>query len=132
MGSIDHPFHVQCRGFIEAGSLLVGDKLVSANSEDLVIEKFYIEETKNSVDVYNFQVEDFHTYHVGENGVLVHNAEKYVDESKSHRIRKLFFRIKINIQKSFHVKGAAVYKGKDGNYYYRDTFHTGESVQEMV
>lgn len=74
MGSIDHPFHVQCRGFIEAGSLLVGDKLVSANSEDLVIEKFYIEETKNSVDVYNFQVEDFHTYHVGENCVLVHNA----------------------------------------------------------
>ena len=25
--------------------------------------------------VYNFQVEDFHTYHVGENGILVHNAE---------------------------------------------------------
>ena len=65
---------MQGRGFIEAGNLLVDDKLVSANSEDLVIEKFYIEETENSVDVYNFQVEDFHTYFVGENGVWVHNA----------------------------------------------------------
>ena len=27
--------------------------------------------------MYNFQVDEFHTYHVGELGVLVHNAEKY-------------------------------------------------------
>lgn len=26
--------------------------------------------------MYNFQVEDFHTYHAGKNGVLVHNAGK--------------------------------------------------------
>lgn len=25
--------------------------------------------------VYNFQVEDFHTYYVGKNGILVHNAD---------------------------------------------------------
>ena len=30
--------------------------------------------TDKPVKVYNFQVEDFHTYHVGENGVWVHNA----------------------------------------------------------
>mgnify|MGYP003195563758 FL=1 len=29
--------------------------------------------------MYNFQVEDFHTYHVGENCVLVHNADYDVD-----------------------------------------------------
>jgi len=28
--------------------------------------------------VYNFKVDNFHTYHVGENRVLVHNANKYV------------------------------------------------------
>ena len=27
--------------------------------------------------MYNFQVEDFHTYYVGKNGVWVHNAEDY-------------------------------------------------------
>lgn len=25
--------------------------------------------------MYNFQVEDFHTYYVGENGVWVHNSD---------------------------------------------------------
>ena len=72
--TVDHPFYVQCRGFIEAGNLLVGDKLVSAIGEDLLIEDYHIEETENLVDVYNLQVEDYHTYHVGKNSVLVHNA----------------------------------------------------------
>ncbi len=61
--------------FIEAGNLLVGDKLISVNGEDLVIVKFFIEETAESVSVYNFQVEDYHTYFVGESAVWVHNAE---------------------------------------------------------
>ena len=77
--TVDHPFYVQGRGFIEAGNLLVGDKFVSVNDEYLVIEKFYIEETENPIDVYNFQVEDFHTYHVGKNGILVHNAQYETD-----------------------------------------------------
>jgi len=34
----------------------------------------------NLFKVYNFQVDDFHTYHVGCNGVLVHNV-KYNDGS---------------------------------------------------
>jgi hypothetical protein len=75
--TVDHPFYVQGRGFIQAGSLLVGDKLVSVNGEDLLIENYNVELIDELVPVYNFQVEDFHTYHVGENGVLVHNASGY-------------------------------------------------------
>lgn len=58
----NHPFYVQGRGFIEAGRLLVGDKLVSVNGDDLLIEKYKIEEFEISVNVYNFQVENSHTY----------------------------------------------------------------------
>ena len=46
------------------------------NGEDLVIVKFFIEETAESVSVYNFQVEDYHTYFVGECAVWVHNKCK--------------------------------------------------------
>ena len=70
----NHPFYVQGRGFINAGNLLVGDKLVSVNGEDLIIEDYYLELTEEPVSVYNFQVEDFHTYHVGKCRLLVHNA----------------------------------------------------------
>ena len=71
----NHPFYVQGRGFIEAGSLLVGDKLISVNGDDLIIEDYYIELTEDPISVYNFQVEDFHTYFVGDCAVWVHNAE---------------------------------------------------------
>ena len=71
---------MQGRGFIEAGSLLVGDKLVSVNGDDLTIEDYHIELTEEPVSVYNFQVEDFHTYFVGDCAVWVHNANcKLID-----------------------------------------------------
>ena len=57
------------------------------NGEDLVIEKFFIEETAEPVDVYNLQVEDYHTYFVGDCAVWVHNAEcggSYKDVKKKN------------------------------------------------
>lgn len=83
--SDNHLFYVQGRGFIEAGNLLIGDKLISVNGEDLIIEKFFIEEAAEPVDVYNFQVEDYHTYFVGNCAVWVHNAECNPAGSKSVR-----------------------------------------------
>lgn len=61
----NHPFYVQDRGFIEAGRLLVDDKLVSVNGDDLFVEYVKTEELDTLIDVHNFQVEDFHTYFVG-------------------------------------------------------------------
>jgi len=39
-----------------------------------VVEDKKLEITDEPVKVYNFKVDDFHTYHVGNNGILVHNA----------------------------------------------------------
>ena len=82
----NHPFYVQGRGFINAGNLLVGDKLVSVNGEDLIIEDYYLELTEEPVSVYNFQLEDFHTYFVGDCAVWVHNAECKVSSSRREHI----------------------------------------------
>ena len=72
--TVDHPFYVKNQGFIKAGELIVGDELLDVNGNVLLVENFDVELTEEPVKVYNFQVEDFHTYHVGENGVWVHNA----------------------------------------------------------
>jgi len=66
-----------CRniGFVNAGELYIGDKLLDSNGNILIVEDRKVEILDEPVKVYNFQVEDFHTYHVGENGVLVHNAD---------------------------------------------------------
>ena len=72
--TVDHPFYVKNQGFIKAGELIVGDELLDVNGNILLVENFDVELTDKPVKVYNFQVEDFHTYHVGENGVWVHNS----------------------------------------------------------
>ena len=79
-----HPFYVNDRGFVNAGELAVGDELLDSNKNILLVEKFNVELTDKPVTVYNFQVEDFHTYHVSGFGVLVHNAGK--DYSRRERM----------------------------------------------
>ena len=61
--------------FINAENLLTGDTLISVNGNDLIVSDCIIEECENPETVYNFQVEDYHTYFVGECAVWVHNAE---------------------------------------------------------
>lgn len=69
-----HPFYVNNRGFVNAGELKVDNELLDSNGSILLVKNYEIELTDEPTTVYNFQVEDFHTYYVGENGVLVHNA----------------------------------------------------------
>ena len=71
--TVDHPFYVNDRGFVNAGELIVGDELLDVNGNVILVENFDVELTDEPVKVYNFGVEDFHTYHVGEFRILVHN-----------------------------------------------------------
>ena len=85
-----HPFYVNDRGFVNAGELIVGDELLDVNGNVLLVEKCNVELTDKPTTLYNFQVEDFHTYYVGEFRILVHNAdykitlsgEKYPESAK--------------------------------------------------
>ncbi len=48
--------------------------LVRQNGDYVIVEKVQHEILEQPIAVYNFEVEDFHTYYVGESSVLVHNA----------------------------------------------------------
>ena len=69
----EHPFYVPKRGWTAAIELRAGDVLVNVNGEYVILEKIEHELLESPVKVYNFEVEDFHTYYVGDSGVLVHN-----------------------------------------------------------
>lgn len=56
-----------------AKNLRAGDILVLSNGEFVVVEWIQHEILESPVKVYNFKVEDFHTYFIGESSVLVHN-----------------------------------------------------------
>ena len=69
-----HPFYSPVKGWTDAVHLRAGDILVLVNGEYVVVEKVQHELLGSPVKVYNFQVEDYHTYYVSESGVLVHNT----------------------------------------------------------
>ena len=69
-----HPFYSPVRGWTDAVHLRAGDILVLVNGEYVVVEKVQHEILETPVTVYNFQVEDYHTYFVANTGILVHNS----------------------------------------------------------
>ena len=68
-----HPFWVPQKGWTKAVHLRAGDRLQLLNGEYVVVEQIQHELLEAPVFVYNFEVEDFHTYYVGSDSVLVHN-----------------------------------------------------------
>jgi hypothetical protein len=68
-----HPFWVLQRGWIDAGNLSVGDVLTLQDGTIKVIEALQRQPLETPATVYNFEVEDFHTYYVTDSAVLVHN-----------------------------------------------------------
>ncbi len=75
----NHPFYVQDRGFVNAGELQRGDILRNLDGNMLRLDSITIEQLAQPETVYNFQVEEYHTYYVGEHCVFVHNADCVVE-----------------------------------------------------
>ena len=69
----EHPFWVSQKGWTDATNLRVGDYLVLQNGKSAIIEFVQHESLEIPAIVYNFEVEDFHTYYVTDSAVLVHN-----------------------------------------------------------
>ena len=69
----NHPFYVEEKGWVAAGDLDVGDILITADGSKVEITELELENLAEPISVYNLEVADFHTYFVGEYGVLVHN-----------------------------------------------------------
>lgn len=81
--TMDHPFYVVEQGFINAGELCLGAAVINSRGDICSVENISLELVEQPVKVYNFQVEDFHTYHVGSLGVLVHNSDCNVDAMRA-------------------------------------------------
>ena len=67
----EHPFYTEDGEWIPAGELEEGDEIVSSDGETGTVESIeFITETQT---MYNFTVDEAHTYFVGEGEWLVHN-----------------------------------------------------------
>ena len=71
----DHPFYIKDKGYVSAENLWIGAELINNRGEVLLVENLFHEVLHDETrPVYNFKVEDNHTYYVGTSSILVHNA----------------------------------------------------------
>ncbi len=70
----EHPFWIDGEGWRKASILESGMKLLDkqGNTTATVVSQMALDKKDT---VYNFEVQDFSTYHIGEMGVWVHNAK---------------------------------------------------------
>jgi len=87
-----HPFYVPTKGWTDAIELRAGDRLQLLNGEYVIVEQVQHEIIESPIKVYNFEVEGFHTYYVGEQSVLVHNrcdnSKKLSTDSEARKVAK--------------------------------------------
>ncbi|WP_303804257.1 polymorphic toxin-type HINT domain-containing protein [Ruminococcus flavefaciens] len=99
-----HYFYSVQFGWTKAADLRAGDVLVLVNGESVVVEWVEHEILESPVKVYNFEVEDFHTYFVGDSGVLVHNMcgtddkkfDEWLNDDRYGDDYKVYFGVKNN------------------------------------
>ena len=104
-----HPFWVEGEGWKEAGEILQGDLVKNNHGEIFSVQNIEYIYLENAVEVYNFEVQDWHTYFVGIDSILVHNqcAKEFVKASRTSKevikyLKKNGFRIVK--QEGSHVK----------------------------
>ncbi len=81
-----HPFYVEKLGWVKSCDLIENDSVLMYNNCTASLIRKEIEELEVEETTYNFEVEDYHTYYVGENSLLVHNKcafQEIVDDPTS-------------------------------------------------
>ena len=97
----NHPFYVEEKGWVAAGDLEVGDILYTADGDEVEVTDLELEKLAEPITVYNLEVEDFHTYFVGEHGVLVHNYKTHTADGQPFGS----YSIEFESGKKYHGKG---------------------------
>ncbi|QBC42487.1 hemagglutinin repeat-containing protein [Iodobacter fluviatilis] len=69
----EHPFWIQDQGWLKASLLAADMILLDRHNQPLTVTSLSVESAVETV--FNIQVAEFQTYHIGEFGVWVHNAD---------------------------------------------------------
>ena len=123
-----HPFYVKDRGFVDAGELLVGDSLLDVHGNVLLIEDIQIEYPEEPTTVYNFQVEDFHTYYVGTNCIFVHNADCTIEFTNKSNLDEKEFKLQLSEQEN-GLNKMTVEKYLNNRRLYKENGRSADSAQ---
>lgn len=121
-----HPFYsTKYDKFVAAKDLETDDKLLFSNGEYGIINQIEVEVLSKPQTTYNFEVEDYHTYYVGENEVLTHNKCRYYEAEDFSKDGKL------SVGKEI-TKKQAIQRVKNGKNVYANSRAAAKSLAKSV
>lgn len=114
----------------------ISDKLLLSDGTYAIIEAIEVESLKSSETTCNFEVEDFHTYFVGENPVCVHNANCSGLDPKANSSQK----VKMENGKFGYVQNSGIHSGnivspdtaKHGDLFYKLYKEIGGNKAKLI
>jgi hypothetical protein len=80
-----HPFWVPDEGWVDAGELHAGDRLLQSDGNAATIVTSQYESHPKGVAIFNFEVEDCHTYGVADDDALAHVVVHNMSKRRSRR-----------------------------------------------
>jgi hypothetical protein len=128
----EHPFWVEGTGWTAAKSLQAGQRLTEPDGSITTVVASGRVEQPDGVTVYNFEVQDTHSYFVAARGsrgppVWVHNANGYapgVDEVTVYRVQVR--------QRSGAVTGGAFLRAREGGATTAEAFRKRQTLLSKV
>ncbi|MHC5215553.1 polymorphic toxin-type HINT domain-containing protein [Enterococcus sp. LJL128] len=101
----EHPFYLPSKGWIKAKELTYNDNLIDSFENTLSITNIQSISLNRPVKVYNFEVENAHTYFVSNLNILVHNI---CDDALNKWHKGTFDDSEASLIKHFEKHGAEV------------------------
>lgn len=112
----EHPFFIYGKGWSAAALLKAGDQLLNYDQTTAVV--LSIGRLEREAKVYNFEVEEAHSYFVSEETLLVHNGRCLVRRSKRIQAHRVKDRNNLsNLPAKRTAKGVNRYGKGDGFFY---------------
>lgn len=123
----EHPWRTTDGRWVETDDLSLGFELVTA--EGLSVEVVSVSATDRLSDTYNFEVEGFHTYFVGEAGVWVHNRCGETLWTALGRFQHQLFAQRVIAKRGWQSE--VTLRGANGRLYRPDALTPGGRIIEL-
>lgn len=132
--TLNHPFYVKNKGWIPAASLVCGTVLLLVSGKCIEVETINFEPVEEPVKVYNFEVEDFHTYYVGTMGVLVHNdcVDNKINGTRRETEVEVELKEKYPSSEGYQIKKEALLRDSSGKKVVDPSTGTGRRIDFVV
>ena len=121
-----HPFQVKGKGWVIAADLAPNDAVYTKDWGTATVRSVSLLELDEPVEVFNFEVEDCHTYFVGELNVWVHNAgcgqNHHFLSNKNKKYTPQFKEVTnkydLNLNKNWNIRKLENHMGRHTNNYH--------------